>query len=118
MADMTIREKTVTTIEFALTLPTNWVEIYKASHAAETAYKAAYGGITADDAITVTSDGEEIVFGFASPKVAPQSASEFLRNLAVHFNRIDPNDWNGGDVVEYLTGAMQARGVDVDAGAA
>lgn len=46
-----------------------------------------------------------------------QSATEFLHGLAVHFNQVDPDDWNGGDVVEYLTTAMQARGIDIDAGA-
>ena len=46
---------------------------------------------------------------------AEQTATEFLRELAIHFNRIDYN-WNGGDVVEYLTLAMEARGVNVAEG--
>lgn len=45
------------------------------------------------------------------------TATDFLRNTAIRFNQIDPTDWNGGDVVEYLTEEMQRRNIDIDEGA-
>ena len=38
----------------------------------------------------------------------------WLRELAATFNRELGRDWNGGDVVQYLTGEMPARGIDPD----
>lgn len=68
MATYGIREKTVTTHEIAVPLPSNWVEVEKGMNASYRAYETTYGHGPADNAIEVTSDGEEIVFSFVKTK--------------------------------------------------
>ncbi|PZG49868.1 hypothetical protein C1I98_11170 [Spongiactinospora gelatinilytica] len=61
MASWTRRERTITHIEYALPLPTNWAEVGKvyASLNQELGERAEW-----DDAVEVTSDGAELVFRY------------------------------------------------------
>ena len=69
MANYTRRERTTTTVEYAVPQPTTWDEIYKVLAAIRNELgedRAAW-----DDAAKVRADEEEIVFYFEAPSVSP-----------------------------------------------
>lgn len=62
MADYARRERTVRWVEYVLELPTNWAEIGKVF--ASLTHELGEERARWDDAVEVTSDGDELIFRY------------------------------------------------------
>lgn len=62
MADWTRRERTTIEVEYALDLPTNWAEVGKVY--SQLNGELGPGRSEWDDAVKVTSNGDQIVFSY------------------------------------------------------